>query len=153
MRSPDLSERGKFFFFFFLYTHSSRGEYTFRADSAENRSRLDWLGRVTTDSVVNRPSQLRFLAESVSFELSRPTCDSDSSRSGPRRIRLGRLVSDSAESLNHDFLLLLFSDFRLSSSIQSLTMRSSNFSSLRLCFKYFLKSLHTSGSFSTIVAT
>jgi len=45
----------------------------------------------------SRPSQLRFSAKSVSYELSRPTRDSDSSRSGPRRIRL---VSDSAESLN-----------------------------------------------------
>ena len=48
----------------------------------------------------SRPSQLRFSAESVSSELSRPTRDSDSSRSGPRRIRRGRLVSDSAASLN-----------------------------------------------------
>ena len=50
----------------------------------------------------SRPSQLRFSAESISSELSRPTRDSDSSRSGPRRIRLGRLVSDSAETLNRD---------------------------------------------------
>ena len=49
----------------------------------------------------SRPSRPQFSAESVSSELSRPTRDSDSSRSGPRRIRLGRLVSDSAESLNH----------------------------------------------------
>ena len=48
----------------------------------------------------SRPNQLRISAELVSSELSRPTRDSDSSRSGPRRIRLGRLVSDSAESLN-----------------------------------------------------
>ena len=49
----------------------------------------------------SRPSQPQFSTESVSSELSRLTRDSDSSRSGPRRIRLGRLVSDSAESLNH----------------------------------------------------
>jgi len=48
----------------------------------------------------SRPSQLRFSAESVSSELSRPTRDSESSRSGPRRIQLSRLVSDSAKSLN-----------------------------------------------------
>ena len=48
----------------------------------------------------SRPSQLRFSTESVSSELSRPTRDSDSSWSGPRQIRLGRLISDSAESLN-----------------------------------------------------
>jgi len=48
----------------------------------------------------SQPSQLRFSAEWVSSELSRPTRDSDSFRSGPRRIRLGQLVSDSAESLN-----------------------------------------------------
>jgi len=48
----------------------------------------------------SRPSQLRFSAESVSSELSRSTRNSDSSRSGPRRIRLGQLVSDSAEFLN-----------------------------------------------------
>jgi len=50
----------------------------------------------------SQPSQLRFSTESVSSELNRPTRDSDSSRSGPRQIRLGRLVSDSAESLNRD---------------------------------------------------
>ena len=49
----------------------------------------------------SRPSQLRFSTESISSELSRPTHDSELSRSGPRQIRLGRLVSDSAESLNH----------------------------------------------------
>ena len=48
----------------------------------------------------SRPSQLLFSVESVSSEMSKPTRDSDSSRSGPRRIRLSRLVSDSAESLN-----------------------------------------------------
>jgi len=56
--------------------------------------------------IPSRPSQLRFSAESVSSELSRSTRDSDSSRSGPRQIRLGRLVSDSAETLNRvDFAL------------------------------------------------
>jgi len=51
----------------------------------------------------SRPSQLRFSAESVFSELSRPTRDSDSSRSGLKRIRLGRLISDSAESLNRGY--------------------------------------------------
>ena len=73
----------------------------------------------------SRPSQLRFSAESVFSELSRPTRESDSSRSAPRRIRLGRLVSDSAESLNRGYgrWLLLLGHLLGQSSLKAALLR------------------------------
>ena len=56
-------------------------------DSAENRSQLAESRSIRP----SQPSRLRFSPESVSFELSRLTRDSNSSRSGPRRIRPSRL--------------------------------------------------------------
>ena len=62
----------------------------------------------------SRPSQLRFSTESVSSELSRPTRDSDSSRSGPRRVWLGRVFEPCwtaiCEETSLVFLLLVDAD-------------------------------------------